>query len=302
MVTLATSTPSKPKTANRESVHGFPGENLLHDLQFRLTHNLQCSLDLHTTLELFFNNLQDAVSVAGMEYQSAEAGFSLQLGNRRAHTASYTLSVGENSLGSLCFSRGKRFAERELKALEMLMGVLYFPLRNALLYRQALENSQRDPLTGIGNRAALDASFDREIKLARRHQQQLSLLIIDIDHFKQVNDTYGHQAGDRVIRRIASSLRSAVRETDQVFRYGGEEFVILLNNTGADDAKLTAERIRLQIAMSPVLIEPTELMASISIGVSELVNTDEDGSSLFERADKALYLAKSTGRNRVILG
>ncbi|WP_188151585.1 GGDEF domain-containing protein [Teredinibacter waterburyi] len=280
-------------------VHGFPGENTLRDFQFKLAHNLQCSLNLTTTLELFYDNIREAVTVSGLHYTSPSDSKSTQLGKRCKHRVSYTLTNDNTDLGVLEFSRGKPFLEAELAGLEMLTGVLYYPLRNALLYQQALNNSLRDSLTGIGNRQALEANFEREVKLAQRHQQPLSLLVIDIDHFKKINDNYGHRNGDRVLQHVATTIQKSLRETDQVFRFGGEEFVAILNNTSLTAANLTAERIRMKVAMTPIKLGDDTYSANISIGVSHLDQKDTT-DSLFERADAALYLAKGTGRNRVI--
>ncbi|WP_018276206.1 GGDEF domain-containing protein [Teredinibacter turnerae] len=307
MVTMAESKARQPedakdkRAAHSQRVNGFPVENKLRDMQFKLAHNLQCSLDLYTTLELFFNNVREAVTLDGLRYATPTAGIEYSLGDQRAHTVNYNLSTNENPLGQIIFSRAKKFNESELAALEMLLGVLYYPLRNALLYQAALHSSLRDPVTGIGNRAAWDAAFQREVKLAARHGTELSLLVIDIDHFKQVNDNYGHQQGDKLLKHLAKTLQDSLRETDQVFRYGGEEFVVILNNTNAKDAALTAERTRLQVAMSPALINDQEVFASVSIGVAHLC-ADDDPTSLFNRADCAMYAAKRAGRNKVSCG
>jgi len=306
MVTLASSTQRGTANKDREqtvpwsdsAVNGFPIENALRDLQFKLANNLQCSLDLNTTLELFFSNIQEAVTVHGMRYSPPE-GPSHSLGKSRAHRVSYNINSGELRLGSIEFNRSKRFLEKELAALEALIGVLFFPLRNALLYQQALANSLRDTLTGIGNRSALESSFAREIKLAQRHQHALSLLVLDVDHFKKINDEFGHQCGDTVLRKIAQTIQGCLRETDQVFRYGGEEFVVLLHNTGLSDAKLTAERIRITVAMSPTQVEEREIIVNISIGASAL-HADDSLETFFARADRALYRAKRLGRNKVV--
>ncbi len=306
MVTLASSNTSDKESSEKDwasqlnAVNGFPAENTLKDLQFKLANNLQCSLDLHTTLELFFDNIQDAVRVNGLSYRLPGGNTLVEIGNTRAHSANYNMSSGELNLGSIVLSRAKRFLETELAALESLLGVLFFPLRNALLYQQALENSLRDTLTGIGNRSALEAGFAREIKLAQRHQQALSLLVIDIDHFKSINDKHGHSNGDKVLKHVANTVQNSLRETDQVFRYGGEEFVALLNNTSLKDAQLTAERIRMSVAMAPIEIFQKNVFTTISIGVSEL-KTDDSSETLFERADKALYSAKQAGRNKVVI-
>ncbi|WP_052692069.1 GGDEF domain-containing protein [Teredinibacter purpureus] len=295
---------SKTPQWSQQNATGFPAENSLRDLQFRLANNLQSSLDLTTTLELFYSNIQEAVSLSGLQYTAppdahSETADTISLGLMRAHKANYNIKTADSTLGQIVFSRAKQFLETELAILEMMVGVLFFPLRNALLYQEALQNSQRDSLTGIGNRAAFDITVARELKLAQRHKQHLSLLVIDIDYFKAINDQYGHQNGDCVLKHVTRNIKQGLRETDQFFRYGGEEFVVLLNNTHTQDAQLIAERIRLNIATSPVnIVLKDNVLATVSIGVSEQ-QCEDTIDSLFASADGALYQAKSLGRNRV---
>ncbi|WNO07727.1 GGDEF domain-containing protein [Teredinibacter sp. KSP-S5-2] len=300
MVTLASSrNEADIKRMQEHRVNGFPGENELKDLQFKLANNLQSTLDIQTALELFFNNIQDAVKVSGLTYLHPTEDLEVCLGRQCQHQAQYKIASSKSQLGTILFTRGKRFLEGELALLEMFISVLFYPLRNALLYREALENSMRDTLTGIGNRAAMELSYAREIKLAHRHEQPLSLLLIDIDHFKQINDNLGHTNGDKVLKHVVHCIRESLRETDQIFRFGGEEFVVLLHGTDQESGRLTAERIRMKVAMTPIFIRDEEQFCSISLGISQLLQTDTT-DSLFERADKALYQAKRTGRNKVV--
>ena len=298
MVKLATSQKEVVRTQYEDRVNGFPIENELRDLRFKLSHNLQSTLHLQTTLELFFENTQDLVPTCGMRYESKKSGIEIFLGQQEKHSAAYNVSSPAAKLGHLTFYRDTPYVESELAFLEMLIGILFYPLRNALLYREALELSMRDPLTGIGNRKALDLSFGREIKLSKRHAHPLSLMIIDIDHFKQINDDLGHQTGDKVLQKTVKIIQNALRETDQIFRYGGEEFVVLLNNTDIDGARVIAERIRLNVAMTPITLKDEDILITISLGISESQKNDAM-DDLFYRADKALYEAKQTGRNKV---
>ena len=153
-----------------------------------------------------------------------------------------------------------------------------------------------DGLTGLLNRAAFDEILKHELRSTNRRRSPLALLLIDIDHFKAVNDQYGHQAGDEVIRRISGLLRDSVRSIDSVARYGGEEFAILLNGMSFDEAELTAERLRLQIKQMAGSPQVATITASIGIAVRRESDTAE---SLFKRSDEALYLSKRLGRNRV---
>lgn len=291
---------SSNKTTDIFPVSGFPGENELRDLQFKLSHNLQSTLDLRATLENFLNNIADTVSVSGISYFGNAATRKIEIGKLAPHTADYNIRSDTANLGKIVFHRSKRFLEGELAVLEVLIGILFYPLRNALMYQEALENSMRDPLTGIGNRQALENSFEREVKLAQRHKRNLSVLMMDIDHFKLVNDQHGHGDGDKVLTHVASLIKESLRETDQLFRYGGEEFIVLLHNADNCSANLTAERIRRHLSVNTIKLERGELAVTISIGLTSLTNANDSSSTLFNLADQALYQAKNEGRNRVV--
>ncbi len=268
------------------------------ELYFTLTSTLQNSLDLKETLKLFYNMVQKAVSCSGMNYQHKDKKLRSMLDNKRAHKANYTLKTADNVLGEITFYRRERFSEEELTTMESLLGILMPPLRNALLYLAATEKSLLDPLTRVGNRAAMESQLKREFSLAKRNSTPLSLLMTDIDYFKKVNDKEGHPAGDRLLIKITEALKNVLRETDQVFRFGGEEFMVLLSDTGHDDAMIIAERIRLSVEKTSVKGSSSLFSATVSIGVSTCLESDTK-EQLLERADKALYRAKRNGRNRV---
>lgn len=152
-----------------------------------------------------------------------------------------------------------------------------------------------DPLTGIYNRRKFSENLDSEIQRSKRYHQPLSLIMCDVDHFKSVNDTYGHQAGDEVLIGIADVFKACLRNTDVYARWGGEEFIVLLAQTALEDAKLVAEKLRQQIANIHI---KDNVQVTASFGVS-CFDEDEDVSPLVKRADDALYEAKNNGRNRV---
>jgi diguanylate cyclase (GGDEF)-like protein len=153
-----------------------------------------------------------------------------------------------------------------------------------------------DSLTGVGNRRLLDGEIERRIAQRRRQGTTVSMLMIDVDHFKQINDTYGHQAGDFVLRELATHLEATLRDMDLLTRYGGEEFVAVLPGTALPQAKLAAERIRKAVEQCVIPVRDTKLKATVSIGVTEAHNHDTT-ETLFARADRALYAAKRAGRN-----
>lgn len=153
---------------------------------------------------------------------------------------------------------------------------------------------RKDSLTGVGNRRALDEKIEEMVALHKRTGEVFSIVILDADHFKKVNDKYGHSAGDNVLIKLASIIQHRIRCTDGLYRYGGEEFVALLLATKVDSALAIAEEFR-QLIESTALIEGHKV--TISQGIAEYV-TNESADSFFQRADEALYAAKESGRNR----
>ncbi|ODN67802.1 GGDEF domain-containing protein [Methylophaga muralis] len=160
--------------------------------------------------------------------------------------------------------------------------------------------SFEDALTGLKNRRFFDEALQRELHLAERHQQAISLLICDIDHFKQFNDLHGHEAGDMALRAVASLMLEHFRETDIPCRYGGEEFVVLMPSANVEDALERAKSLLEKIASNPIVYQQNDLgRLTISIGISSWDGKDKIPDLLVQYADKALYRAKQAGRNRV---
>lgn len=164
-----------------------------------------------------------------------------------------------------------------------------------------------DPLTGVNNRRYVERRLLEELGRARRQDQPLSCLYIDIDHFKKINDTIGHQAGDEVLREVALRIKAELRLSDALGRFGGEEFVVLLIDANPADAGNVAERIRLSIGEAPLMLGSGQrLPVTVSIGAATLLaamngnEIESLGRSLLAQADAALYRAKSGGRNRVV--
>ena len=157
-----------------------------------------------------------------------------------------------------------------------------------------------DPLTGLLNRRAFNAFAQDGFQHFARYKRGLSMFIIDIDHFKRVNDTFGHQAGDEVIRAIGAKISGAIRTTDKAARFGGEEFVVMLREVDPAMAHKLAERIRCSIGETPVLHAGSPIHVTVSIGMAVITPTDRDIDDVIERADRALYRAKAKGRNRVV--
>jgi len=189
------------------------------------------------------------------------------------------------------------------------IAIVIYDVTEAAIGKQALEKaneelarlSKTDKLTQLNNRGYWEECLVLEFDRFKRTKQQVTLIMFDIDHFKQVNDTYGHQAGDEVIRQTSKTVRRTIRKTDIAGRYGGEEFSVILVDTGIDDAFILSERLRKRIEALNVKYEDVKIKFEISIGVSELDESVGDYKEWLERSDKALYYSKENGRNQTTL-
>ncbi|KKM10862.1 hypothetical protein SY88_11460 [Clostridiales bacterium PH28_bin88] len=199
----------------------------------------------------------------------------------------------------------KPFDPAELQArLAIGQRILHLEQRLLEAKRKIEELASTDPLTGLLNRRTLMQRMEAEVERARRERQPISVVMCDIDHFKTVNDAYGHQAGDAVLREVARCLVSACRSYDIVGRYGGEEFLIVFPGTDACESMAIAERLRAKVASLLVNAgDEQNIQITASFGVATVrEESAESIDALIGRADRALYCAKSKGRNRVCLG
>ncbi|MFN7957968.1 MAG: GGDEF domain-containing protein [Holophagaceae bacterium] len=166
-------------------------------------------------------------------------------------------------------------------------------------HRDMVARTTLDPLTGVGNRATVLHQLQSQVDLARRHQRPLAVILADLDWFKQVNDTYGHRAGDRALESFGALLHLRLRSSDPVGRLGGDEFLIVLPETTGMLALNAADGLRQALAEHPLVLEGGQVLKlTCSLGVAELKDGDSDGGALLARADAALYGAKAGGRDR----
>ena len=164
---------------------------------------------------------------------------------------------------------------------------------------QASELVRHDPLTGTLNRKGMDDALEREIARARRRETPLCVGLLDVDNFKQLNDTYGHRAGDDALKHLADVIRENVRPQDSVARYGGEEFLVLLPDTDTEDAAAALTRLQRALTKRYFLADNKKLLITFSAGVTR-IGDEEEAQGAIERADRAMYLAKRAGKNRVM--
>lgn len=208
------------------------------------------------------------------------------------------------ALGTLCVedNQVRRPTERQLSLLQRLAQQAMHLIELRATRRELQRQAMTDALTGVANRRALFERLQQEIARSKRHALTLSLVVIDIDHFKRVNDAHGHAVGDAVLRAVADLLRQCSRESDLIARFGGEEFCAVLPSTALDEALRWADRTRVLLHKMRFAGLP-DLVITASFGVATL-NAEDEAScdALFQRADRAVYRAKSLGRDRVEAG
>jgi len=264
----------------------------------RVSTALQASLHVKDVVHAFANEIRRIVRDVSLRYRNRPRQILIEDGNNQLHRCSYELNLLGDSLGEVVFTRAQPLSEHDQELLEVLLCALIYPLRNALLYEQALTQALKDPLTGVNNRASMDAYLKHQTLVTDRHKTPLSLIMIDVDLFKSINDTFGHVVGDVVLRAVANAIVKCTRDSDVVFRYGGEEFVVILTNTEGVGADFLAERIRQSIAALDIEALSNHTSITVSAGVAQFRDGDNP-VSLLSRADEMLYTAKQRGRNRV---
>ena len=206
----------------------------------------------------------------------------------------------ENLLGIL-WVWGEGILKSDLPIMSIFAKQIGISLERARLFREVQSLAFTDPLTGLHNRRSLFELSRVEFSRAHRLNRPICCVMMDLDHFKQVNDSYGHQAGDEVLQEFAKRCKSSIREMDLIGRYGGEELMIILPETNLNTALQIAERICESVAEQPFKILDGEINSTVSVGVAAKDENTAHLETLVARADQAMYIAKHKGRNRVAL-
>lgn len=280
-------------------------EQVVSDKQYlkilQLTDLLSRHLIVEDVIKVFSHEIKGLVPHSSYRYLSKMHQASAKSGKLNRHSLHYHLTIQQMDLGEMTIYRKEPFSHNEVNQFEELLCSLVYPLKNALMYLVAITSAYRDPLTNINNRAAMEKLLPREVKLAKRHDQRLAMMIMDLDGFKNINDTCGHDVGDRLLKKIAEIVSAKLRDTDMLFRYGGDEFVAALPMTDIQGAIDVANRILTRV--QDVQLEDCTEIANVgmSIGLS-MLQAGDDFSRFFKRSDQALYQAKKSGKHQVVVG
>jgi diguanylate cyclase (GGDEF)-like protein/PAS domain S-box-containing protein len=272
----------------------------LAELQQMPLEDLLTPDSVQLAMELFANEIPKIL--ADPTYSpTLTAEFDFYLPNGDLHSVESKISIIRDENGNPTSILGQDRDITDRKLAERALEVANTELKNALNRERQL--ARTDSLTGINNRRFLYEQANHEIGVARRYHHPLSIIMFDIDHFKIVNDTFGHEMGDNILRLISETACAQLRSADVIGRYGGEEFVILLPMTNVHQAYLLAERIRTSVELLRTPSENGDVSTTISIGIAEMspAAPTESVENLFRLADKAMYRAKQTGRNRTVV-
>lgn len=277
------------KEANRRLTEKLEGIIALYDI----TKQICRTLDADKVFVYFKEELNKYVQISDCRLIWGEGDLS-----EYKYYAAFPLKIQDRKIGYLVADLVR---EEDREKFYILCQQFLLGLKRAVLYRQVQESAITDLLTNTFNRRYYMERFGEEMERSRKFDYAFSCLMIDIDHFKDYNDRYGHIVGDAILRELSRQIQAKIRQIDLMGRYGGEEFSIILSETDKQAAQLVAERIRQAVEENRLKIYDEELKITVSIGISSFPRDAKTSTALIDKADAALYRAKQGGRNKVCL-
>lgn len=262
------------------------------------THGPSIIEELHSELELvpllnkYLMLAEQRLNISGLIFSWQQEEYQIGEINTPYHH-SFLLRIDTEYMVKITYFSSDEINEFKCKKLKGIQQQAFYPIRNALKYAIACRAARQDHLTGLGNRGYFHDVIRYQVQQAQRFHQQLAVMMIDLDNFKQVNDTHGHAEGDKLLVQFAEILKSVIRSSDLAFRLGGDEFVFLLANSNEKACHILANRLQHAVRNHPLMLGRG---VTCSIGFAQRQN-DEDMSNWLKRSDKALYMAKAAGRD-----
>ena len=257
-----------------------------------LMQQFMSSIDLHRLASVFFQQLQTKLAISAVKLQFSSGSLTLGDAEKSCNIKTLDFSHQQRVFATAHYSFDRKLDVEEKSLLSALHDYFRQPLNNALEFHKLKQIAMKDYLTSLGNRASYQETIHRQVSQAKRQFADFGLLVLDLDKFKQVNDTHGHQEGDRVLIEMAEILKTCLRDTDYAFRFGGDEFCCLMPGADQSINNMIAHRILTATRQNTVLARHG---VTCSIGMANFKDGDTE-NSLFSRADKALYDAKNAGR------
>jgi len=260
-----------------------------------LLEQLQTTLDLDKLLDIFAMEAARYIKFSGLYFKSKMVCKTLRGSRKAKHERQFELKLNDEFIGTVSYSIDKPISMRHYKDLQRIHQIVLYPLKNALQYHQAMQLAMQDSLTGLGNRRYFDEQLKRAMHNANRHHAQVGLVLGDLNKFKAINDTYGHSTGDQVLIQFANILGTCIRDSDSIFRFGGDEFAIIVENASEYALDIIQSRIDKSLKTNVLL---AKYQVSCSLGTT-FMNRADNESTLFERADQALYRQKMNMSKRL---
>lgn len=249
---------------------------------------LQTTLEVDELLNIFSIEATRYVDFAGLYFKSNHLNKALRGSRKAKKERRFDLRIGDEFIGTLSYGINAPISLTNYKVLQQLHLCLLHPLKNALAYYAAMQLAMQDALTGLGNRRYFDEQLKRAMHNANRHHSLVGLVLGDLDKFKEINDNYGHVTGDLVLKEFSNVLRQCIRDSDSVFRFGGDEFAIIVENANETALSIIENRVNLALTGNALL---TKYQLGCSIGSTFMTRADSE-TSFFERADEMLYRRK----------
>lgn len=256
---------------------------------------LQTTLDLEMLLNIFSIEVNRYINFSSLNFKSNTVNSTLSGSREAKKERSFMLKVDDELIGTLTYGVNQPISLINFKILHQLHSCLAHPLKNAIAYFDAMQLAMHDGLTGLGNRRYFDEQIKRSMLNAKRQHNLVGLVLGDLNKFKAINDTFGHGAGDLVLKEFADVLRKCTRDSDSVYRFGGDEFAIIVENADENTLAIIEKRIQIEIPTNELL---SQYQLGCSIGSTFMIKTDDE-ISLFKRADDILYTKKKYSKTQL---
>lgn len=255
----------------------------------QLLEHLQCTLEIDKLLNIFAIEAGKYVNFSGLYFQKAGLKVAMRGSEPAKKERKYEIKINNEFIGELNYAIKSPISLKNHETLVKLHQYLAYPLRNAVMYHQAMQLALEDALTGLGNRRQFDEQLKRAMHQANRQQSHVGLIVGDLDKFKQINDTYGHKTGDKILIHFSQVIKNSIRDSDSAFRFGGDEFAILVEQANENVLTLIETRINQTLSNDEML---AKYNITCSLGATFMTRADNE-HSFFERADNNLYKQKN---------
>jgi len=260
-----------------------------------LLEQLQTTLNLDKLLDIFAMEAALYVNFSSLYFKNQTVNKTLVGSKKAKQEQQFQLKLNDEFIGTLSYGINTPISMCHYKELTRIHQVLLYPLKNALQYHQAMQLAMQDGLTGLGNRRYFDEQLKRAMHNANRHQGHVGLVLGDLNKFKAINDTFGHSIGDQVLKQFANLLRTCIRDSDSVFRFGGDEFAVIVENASEHALDIIKGRVDSALKTNVLL---AKYQVTCSLGTT-FMNRGDNEHSLFERADQELYRQKISTQKRL---